>query len=110
MDTTSRDLRGGERARVSDARDENQELDNGLTEDDLWRSIMPRGDDGRVVLLLERGGSEVDQTSVGVFQDMSLRTSFGLASREWSQSQFSARERCAKRNTERSRTSSSTVQ
>lgn len=43
------------------------------SQDDLWRSIMPGGHDGRMILILEGGRAEIYQANFCVEQDPSLR-------------------------------------
>jgi hypothetical protein len=54
-------------------RREEEEGRKGRTEDDLWRSIMSRRDDGRMILLLKRGRAKVDEPDVSVLEDATFR-------------------------------------
>lgn len=39
------------------------------TEDDFWGTVMPRGNDRRVILVLERRATKVDQADIGITED-----------------------------------------
>ena len=47
-------------------------------EDDLGRAVVPRRDDGRVVLVVEGGAAKVDQPDLGVAQEAEVLLPLGV--------------------------------
>jgi len=52
--------------RCSRKRPEEYDVETKLTKYDLWCSIMPRTDNRRMILILERGRSKIDQSDIGI--------------------------------------------
>ena len=47
-------------------------------EDDLGRAVVPRRDDGRVVLVVEGGAAKVDQSDLGVAEEAEVLLALGV--------------------------------